>query len=384
MSKLHLPKGFRAAGVAAGIKSSGAKDLALIVNDGPQLFGTAVFTTNKVEAAPVTWSRAVVADGVVSAVILNSGGANACTGSDGFLDTHKTAEVVAEQLDLNASDVVVCSTGLIGVRLPMTALLEGVATAAAALSANSGLAAAESIITTDSHPKTFISELAGVNIFAMAKGAGMLAPSLATMLSVVLVDAIVEDSVAQRVFADVVCRTYNRIDSDGCTSTNDTVLFMASGASGVELTEAQLHNLLMECCTNLSQQLIGDAEGHSKTVSIIVKNAASETDAVAVGRACARNNLLKCALHGEDPNWGRVLAAVGTAPADFDPYKIDVALNGVWVCRGSAPGDDRSTVDLSSKEIEIIIDLHDGIFEATIWTNDLTAMYVHENSAYAS
>ena len=384
MSKLHLPKGFRAAGVAAGIKSSGAKDLALIVNDGPQLFGTAVFTTNKVEAAPVTWSRAVVADGVVSAVILNSGGANACTGSDGFLDTHKTAEVVAEQLDLNASDVVVCSTGLIGVRLPMTALLGGVATAGAALSANSGLAAAESIMTTDSHPKTFVSELAGVNIFAMAKGAGMLAPSLATMLSVVLVDAIVEDSVAQRVFADVVSRTYNRIDSDGCTSTNDTVLFMASGASGVELTEAQLHNLLMECCTNLSQQLIGDAEGHSKTVSIIVKNAASETDAVAVGRACARNNLLKCALHGEDPNWGRVLAAVGTAPADFDPYKIDVALNGVWVCRGSAPGDDRSAVDLSSKEIEIIIDLHAGIFEATIWTNDLTAMYVHENSAYAS
>ncbi len=384
MSELNLPKGFRAAGISAGIKNSGAKDLALIVNDGPQLFGTAVFTTNKVEAAPVTWSRAAIADGIVSAVILNSGGANACTGSDGFLDTHKTAEVVAEQLGHNASDVVVCSTGLIGVRLPMNLLLSGVVAATSALSPNSGLAAAEAIMTTDSHAKTYVGGHSGVNIFGMAKGAGMLAPSLATMLSVILVDAIVDSSMARRVFADVVSRTYNRIDSDGCTSTNDTVLFMASGASGVELSEAQLHKMLMECCTNLSQQLIGDAEGHSKTVSIIVKNAASEADAVAVGRACARNNLLKCALHGEDPNWGRVLAAVGTVDAEFDPYQIDVALNGVWVCRGSSSGDDRSNVDLSAKSIEIIIDLHAGNSDATIWTNDLTAMYVHENSSYAS
>ncbi len=379
-----LPLGFRGAGIAAGIKSSGAKDLALIVNEGPKRFASAVFTSNKVVAAPVTWSRQVVADGEVTAVVLNSGGANACTGPEGFADTHKTAEVVAKTLGISASDVVVCSTGLIGSRLPMDNLMAGVVKAAGLLDRDSGSDTAQAIMTTDSHAKYFSVTVNGVSIYGMAKGAGMLAPSLATMLSVVAIDAIVDPAVGDRVFKKVVDRTFSRIDSDGCMSTNDTVLFMASGASGIELTEKELEHMVMECCGYLAMELIGDAEGHSKIVTIVTKNAKSEADALEVGRSCARNNLLKCAIHGEDPNWGRVLAAIGTTSADFDPYTIDVSLNGVMVCRNSAPGDDRTLVEMSDKEVEILIDLKAGDSQATIWTNDLTAEYVHENSSYSS
>ncbi len=381
---MNFPSGFSGAGVSAGLKSNDAKDLTVIVNEGPQYFGTAVFTTNKIVAAPVTWSMEVVRDNEVKAVILNSGGANACTGPDGFVDTHKTAEHVAELLSISASDVVVCSTGLIGVRLLMDKLLNGASSAIANLSNASLIDCATGIMTTDSKPKISTSEISGTTFTGIAKGAGMLAPSLATMLSVIMTDAIVDEYSAKLIFEKIVDRTFNRIDSDGCTSTNDTVLFLASGASGVSLPDAQLESALQKICSELSFQLIADAEGHSKIVSITTINALSESDAVAVGRACARNNLLKCALHGEDPNWGRILAAIGTTSATFDPYRIDVNLNGVQVCTDSSPGADRDLVDMSGEIIEIVIDLNMGSESATIMTNDLTAMYVHENSAYAT
>ncbi len=381
---MNFPSGFSGAGVSAGLKSNDAKDLTVIVNQGPQYFGTAVFTTNKIVAAPVTWSMEVVRDNEVKAVILNSGGANACTGPDGFIDTHKTAEHVAELLSISASDVVVCSTGLIGVRLLMDKLLNGASSAIANLSNASLIDCATGIMTTDSKPKISTSEISGTTFTGIAKGAGMLAPSLATMLSVIMTDAIVDEYSAKLIFEKIVDRTFNRIDSDGCTSTNDTVLFLASGASGVSLPDAQLESALQKICSELSFQLIADAEGHSKIVSITTINALSESDAVAVGRACARNNLLKCALHGEDPNWGRILAAIGTTSATFDPYRIDVNLNGVQVCTDSSPGADRDLVDMSGEIIEIVIDLNMGSESATIMTNDLTAMYVHENSAYAT
>ena len=381
---MNLPSGFSGAGVSAGLKSNDSKDLTVIVNEGPQYFGTAVFTTNKIVAAPVTWSMEVVRDNEVKAVILNSGGANACTGPDGFVDTHKTAEHVAELLSISASDVVVCSTGLIGVRLLMDKLLNGASAAIANLSNASLIDCATGIMTTDSKPKISTSEISGSTFTGIAKGAGMLAPSLATMLSVIMTDAIVDEYSAKLIFEKIVDRTFNRIDSDGCTSTNDTVLFLASGASGVSLPDAQLEFALQKICSELSFQLIADAEGHSKIVSITTINALSESDAVAVGRACARNNLLKCALHGEDPNWGRILAAIGTTSATFDPYRIDVNLNGVQVCTDSSPGADRDLVDMSGEIIEIVIDLNMGSESATIMTNDLSAMYVHENSAYAT
>ena len=381
---MNLPSGFSGAGVSAGLKSNDSKDLTVIVNEGPQYFGTAVFTTNKIVAAPVTWSMEVVRDNEVKAVILNSGGANACTGPDGFVDTHKTAEHVAELLSISASDVVVCSTGLIGVRLLMDKLLSGASAAIANLSNASLIDCATGIMTTDSKPKISTSEISGTTFTGIAKGAGMLAPSLATMLSVIMTDAIVDEYSAKLIFEKIVDRTFNRIDSDGCTSTNDTVLFLASGASGVSLPDAQLESALQKICSELSFQLIADAEGHSKIVSITTINALSESDAVAVGRACARNNLLKCALHGEDPNWGRILAAIGTTSATFDPYRIDVNLNGVQVCTDSSPGADRDLVDMSGEIIEIVIDLNMGSESATIMTNDLSAMYVHENSAYAT
>lgn len=381
---MNLPAGFIGAGVSAGLKSSNAKDLTLIVNEGPQNFGTAVFTTNKIVAAPVTWSQEVVKDYAVKAVILNSGGANACTGPEGFVDTHKTAEHVADLLGASASDVVVCSTGLIGVRLPLEKLLNGANVAVANLSNASLLDCATGIMTTDSKPKIATSEMSGVAFAGIAKGAGMLAPSLATMLSVIMTDAVVDSFSAKLIFEKVVEQTFNRIDSDGCTSTNDTVLFLASGASGVSFSDMQLESALLKICSDLSYQLIADAEGHTKIVSITTINALTEADAVEVGRACARNNLLKCALHGEDPNWGRILAAIGTTSATFDPYRIDVNLNGVQVCTESSPGADRELVDMSGEIIEIVIDLNMGSESATIMTNDLTAMYVHENSAYAT
>jgi len=379
-----LPKGFRGAGVSAGLKSSGAKDLALIVNDGPDYFASAVFTTNQVVAAPVIWSRQVLKDNQVSAVLLNSGGANAATGADGFADTHKSAEQVASLLSISSSDVAICSTGLIGVRLDMEKLLSGLKSAHSSLSSNSTEDLARAIMTTDSKPKIASYESAGVSFIGIAKGAGMLAPSLATMLSVIMTDAKVDKALADEIFARVCDKTFNRIDSDGCTSTNDTVLFLSSAASGVEVSNEQLEEALFALASSLSNQLIADAEGHSKIISITTINAKSERDAVEVGRACARNNLLKCALGGEDPNWGRVLAAIGTTNAVIDPLNIDVALNGVKVCKSSSPGEDRSKVVMSGERIEILIDLKVGSSSATIWTNDLTASYVHENSAYST
>ena len=380
---MKLPQGFRSASVAAGLKSTGALDLTIIENQGPNFTAAAVFTTNKVVAAPVTWSRQVAKGGIVRAVVLNSGGANACTGPQGFADTHKTAEHVGQSLNVSSGEVIVCSTGLIGELLPMPKIIAGIESIVPVLS-NDGLqTSAQAIMTTDSVPKIAITNFNGAEFAGIAKGAGMLAPALATMLSVIMTDAVVSEN-AQEIFQRATDRTYNRIDSDGCTSTNDTVLFMSSGASGVTITDHELENMLMQVCGSLSAQLIADAEGSTKSVAIKVLNAASEKDAVEVGRACARNNLLKAAIFGGDPNWGRVLAAVGTADAQMDPLAIDVKLNGVQVCTNSAPDGDKTTVKFDARLVEIDIDLKVGTSTATIMTNDLTHDYVHENSAYST
>jgi glutamate N-acetyltransferase/amino-acid N-acetyltransferase len=380
---MKLPQGFVGAACVAGLKSTGALDLTLISNTGPSFFGTAVFTSNKVVAAPVIWSRQVVKGQVVRAVVLNSGGANACTGPQGFADTHKTAEKVGELLNVSSGEVVVCSTGLIGELLPMEKIVAGLEKIAPGLSTDSLQECAQAIMTTDSVPKISQAALGNVQVAGIAKGAGMLAPALATMLSVVMTDGIVSEN-ASAIFAKVTDRTYNRIDSDGCTSTNDTVLFMASGASGLSLSDAELEDLLMNVCGSLASQLIEDAEGSTKSVAITVNNAMSESDAVEVARACARNNLLKAAIFGGDPNWGRVLAAVGTADAHMDPLTIDVSLNGIQVCSNSAPDADKSAVDFSNRLVEIVIDLKVGNASATVMTNDLSHDYVHENSAYST
>ena len=380
---MKLPQGFRSASVAAGLKSTGALDLTIIENQGPNFTAAAVFTTNKVVAAPVTWSRQVAKGGIVRAVVLNSGGANACTGPQGFADTHKTAEHVGQSLNVSSGEVIVCSTGLIGELLPMPKIIAGIESIVPVLS-NDGLqTSAQAIMTTDSVPKIATANFNGAEFAGIAKGAGMLAPALATMLSVIMTDAVVSES-AQEIFQRATDRTYNRIDSDGCTSTNDTVLFMSSGASGVTITDHELEDMLMQVCGSLSAQLIADAEGSTKSVAIKVVNAASEKDAVEVGRACARNNLLKAAIFGGDPNWGRVLAAVGTADAQMDPLAIDVKLNGVQVCTNSAPDGDKTTVKFDARLVEIDIDLKVGTSTATIMTNDLTHDYVHENSAYST
>ena len=380
---MKLPQGFRSASVAAGLKSTGALDLTIIENQGPNFTAATVFTTNKVVAAPVIWSRQVAKGGVVRAVVLNSGGANACTGPQGFADTHKTAEHVGQTLKISSGEVIVCSTGLIGELLPMPKIIAGIESIVPALS-NDGLqTSAQAIMTTDSVPKIATVTFKGAEFAGIAKGAGMLAPALATMLSVVMTDAVVSENV-QEIFQRATDRTYNRIDSDGCTSTNDTVLFMSSGASGVTITDHELEDMLMQVCGSLSAQLIADAEGSTKSVAIKVVNAASEKDAVEVGRACARNNLLKAAIFGGDPNWGRVLAAVGTADAQMDPLAIDVKLNGVQVCTNSAPDGDKTTVKFDARLVEIDIDLKVGTSTATIMTNDLTHDYVHENSAYST
>ena len=380
---MKLPQGFRSASIAAGLKSSGALDLTLIHNQGPLFMGAAVFTSNKVVAAPVIWSRQVAKGGTVRAVVLNSGGANACTGPQGFADTHKTAEHVGQLLKISSGEVIICSTGLIGELLPMEKILSGLEAIAPVLSSDGLETSARAIMTTDSVPKIATATINGAEFAAIAKGAGMLAPALATMLSVVMTDAVVSDN-AQEIFQRVADRTYNRIDSDGCTSTNDTVLFMSSGASTVSISDSDLEATLMKVCGLLADQLIADAEGSTKTVAIKVVNAASEKDAVEVGRACARNNLLKAAIFGGDPNWGRVLAAVGTADAHLDPLTIDVKLNGVQVCTNSAPDADKSTVNFAARLVEIEIDLKVGSSTATILTNDLSHDYVHENSAYSS
>jgi glutamate N-acetyltransferase / amino-acid N-acetyltransferase len=381
--------GFRASGVVAGLKAGGALDLALIVNDGPLWTVAGVFTGNRVKAAPVLWSQQVVRGGQVRAVVLNSGGANACTGPQGFQDTHATAERVATVLSgpsgpVGAGEVAVCSTGLIGERLPMDVLLPGVGAAAGALSTDGGPAAAEAIMTTDTRPKTTVMAGDGFTVGGMAKGAGMLAPGLATMLVVLTTDAVADAGTLDAALREATRLTFDRLDSDGCMSTNDTVLLLSSGASGVTPSAAALTDAVAAACADLARQLLADAEGSTKDIAIEVIGAASEADAVTVGRAVSRSNLVKTALFGNDPNWGRILAAVGTTDAAFEPDQLDVAVNGVWVCKGGAAAEDRSTVDLTGRDVTITVALNAGVESATIWTNDLSLAYVHENSAYSS
>ncbi|MER7900678.1 bifunctional glutamate N-acetyltransferase/amino-acid acetyltransferase ArgJ [Streptomyces sp. NPDC096046] len=377
-------KGFTAAGIAAGIKENGNPDLALVVNNGPRRAAAGVFTSNRVKAAPVLWSEQVLKSGQVSAVVLNSGGANACTGPKGFQDTHATAEKAAEVLGRGAVEVAVCSTGLIGVLLPMDKLLPGIATAAEALSEHGGEKAAIAIKTTDSVHKTSVVAKDGWTVGGMAKGAGMLAPGLATMLVVLTTDADLDDEVLDKALRAATRTTFDRVDSDGCMSTNDTVLLLASGSAEVSPGYEEFAEAVRQVCDDLGRQLIRDAEGASKDIKVEVINAATEDDAVEVGRSIARNNLLKCALHGEDPNWGRVLSAIGTTRAAFEPDRLNVAINGVWVCKNGGVGEDRDKVDMRYREVHIVADLAAGSETATIWTNDLTADYVHENSAYSS
>jgi glutamate N-acetyltransferase / amino-acid N-acetyltransferase len=448
------PIGFRAAGVAAGLKSGG-RDVAVVVNDGPSRAAAAVFTANRVKAAPVLWTQQVIRAGRVRAVVLNSGGANACTGPAGFQDTHATAERLAAALDDSAGEVAVCSTGLIGERLPMDALLPGVDSAVAALSRGGGLAAADAIRTTDTVVKIAFRKAgqaaaaesaragpgdgragsssagsrdggpgkdgtgndgtgndgpanggsgndgpgsggpgnggrggggaaSGYTVGGMAKGAGMLAPALATMLCVLTTDADLDASDLDGALRAAVAQTFDRVDTDGCMSTNDTVLLLASGASGLHPDLAEFTSAVTAVCADLARQLVADAEGSTKAVAVEAVGAASQADALTAARAVARSSLLKCALAGEDPNWGRVVAAVGTTDAAFEPNRLNVAINGVWVCRGGCAGDDRSKADLRPRDVTITIDLSAGLHAATVWTTDLTAAYVHENSAYST
>jgi len=382
---ITAPKGFAAAGIAAGIKASGKPDLALVINEGPSNVAAGVFTSNRVKAAPVLWSQQVLKTQRLKAVILNSGGANACTGPDGFADTHKTAEKVADVLNIGAGEVAVCSTGLIGERLPLDKIITGIAAAAAVASDAGGADAAEAICTTDTVSKqAVVTSAAGWTVAGMAKGAGMLAPGLATMLVVLTTDADVEAATAESALRDATRLTFDRLDSDGCMSTNDTVLLLASGATGTTPAPAEFAAAVRAVCDDLATQLMSDAEGATKDISIEVINAAKEDDAVEVGRSIARNNLLKCALFGNDPNWGRVLAAIGTTKAAFEPDRLDVSMNGVQICRAGAAGDDRSLVDLTPRAVHILVDLHAGEASATIRTNDLSHGYVEENSAYSS
>ena len=381
MSVTHA-KGFTAVGLEIGLKNSGGKDLALVHNLGPRNAAAAVFTSNRAKANPIIWSQQVIADGIATAIVLNSGGANCYTGSRGFQVTHATAEAVAAKLDLSTTDVLVCSTGLIGDQLPLEPLLAGIETAQ--LTADGGADAALAIMTTDSHPKTSVVDGAGWSIGGMAKGAGMLAPGLATMLVVLTTDADVPASDLDAALRSATRVSFDRLDSDGCMSTNDQVTLLASGASGIVPDAAEFRAAVTAICLDLALQLQADAEGSSHDISIETVNAASEDDAVMVGRSVARNNLFKAAVFGNDPNWGRVLAAVGTTSATFDPYDIDVSINGVMVCRSGEPGQSRDLVDLAPRAVHVLIDLKSGTDTATVWTNDLTHDYVHENSAYSS
>ena len=380
---MKLPQGFIGSATAAGLKSSGALDLTLIVNQGPSNWASAVFTSNQVIAAPVIWSKEVIKGSSVRAVVLNSGGANACTGPQGFQDTHKSAEHVASLLQHSSGEIFVCSTGMIGEFLPMDKILNGLDVIAANLGNDSLAECAQAIMTTDSVPKISTVNSSGAQMSGIAKGAGMLAPALATMLCVIMTDAVVPNS-AKNIFETIVDKTFNRIDSDGCTSTNDTILLMSSGASQVQLSEEDFAAMLQEVCASLAAQLIADAEGSTKTIHINVRSAKTEQDAVNVARACARNNLLKAAIFGGDPNWGRVLAAVGTADAFMDPLAIDVSLNGVPVCVSSTPAEDKTLVSFEGRLVSIDIDLNVGDNSATVMTNDLSHAYVHENSAYST
>ncbi|MFC5030646.1 bifunctional glutamate N-acetyltransferase/amino-acid acetyltransferase ArgJ [Streptomyces sp. DSM 41987] len=377
-------RGFLASGVAAGIKESGDPDLALVVNQGPSRSAAGVFTSNRIQAAPVRWSRRMLANHRLSAVVLNSGGANACTGPAGTEDARLMAERTAMAVGAEVNDVAVCSTGLIGVPLPMDRVTAGIDTAADRLSAVGGEDAAVAIKTTDSVHKTAVAPRSGWTVGGMAKGAGMLAPGLATMLVVLTTDAEIDGPALGSALRAAVRTTFDRVDSDGCMSTNDSVLLLSSGASGVTPDDGEFTDAVHAVCLDLARQLVADAEGASKEIEVAVVGAASEEDAVTVGRSVARNNLLKCALHGEDPNWGRVLSAIGTTGAAFDPDRLDVAINGVWVCRDGAAGEARDKVDLSGRQVTVTVDLRSGNASAAIWTNDLTAEYVHENSAYSS
>jgi glutamate N-acetyltransferase/amino-acid N-acetyltransferase len=377
-------QGFRAAGATAGLKASGGSDVALVVNDGPDHAAAAVFTSNRVQAAPVTWSRQVVRDGRADAVFLNSGGANACPGPQGFQDTHRTAELVARALGCSAMDVVVCSTGLIGELLPMDRIESGVDLTASALSSTGGADAARAIMTTDSVPKEADTTREGWTVGGMAKGAGMLAPGLATMLCVITTDAVADAGALDTALRAATAQTFDRVDSDGCMSTNDTVVLLASGASGAMPDVSDLTAAVTEVCRSLARQLVADAEGASHDIAVEVRCAATEAEAVEVARSVTRSNLFKAAIFGRDPNWGRVLAAVGTTTASFDPTRLDVAINGVQVCRAAGIGDDRALVDLEPREVHVVVELHAGDASATVWTNDLTHDNVHENSAYST
>lgn len=386
------PKGFTAAGVTAGLKASGKPDLALVVNQGPRFDAAAVFTSNRVFAAPVAWSRQVLADGRLDAVVMNSGGANAATGAAGFQDTHATAEYVAKALqgqgrDVSPTDVGVGSTGLIGIRLPMDKLLPGIDQAAANLNPAGGADAAVAIMTTDTVAKNVAIQREGWSIGGMAKGAGMLAPGMATMLCVITTDAQIDQATAQDALQSAVDVTLNRLDSDGCMSTNDTVFLMSSGASGIVPSAQEFQAALTEACHSLAQQLLTDAEGADHDIAITVKNATSAGAAEAVARAVSRSNLFKAAIFGKDPNWGRIIAAVGTVPeevAPFDANALDVWVNGIQVCQAAGVGESRELVNLEARQVDVVIDLHAGAATATVWTNDLTHEYVHENSAYSS
>ncbi len=381
-----VPAGFEAAGVAVGLKSTHARDVAVVVNRGPLKVGAAVFTSNRAKANPILWSEQVVKDGVVEAIVLNSGGANCFTGSFGFQTTHQTAERAAELLGVGAGDVLVCSTGLIGTgdEVFRAKVLAGVDQGIATLSPEGGEDASLAIMTTDSKPKRAVHVGAGWSIGAMAKGAGMLAPGLATMLVVITTDVVLDAAEADAALRAATRVSFDRLDSDGCMSTNDQVTLMASGASGIRVPAEEFAEALTAVCDDLAAQLQGDAEGASHDITIRVVNAASEDDAVVVGRSIARNNLFKAAIFGNDPNWGRVLAAVGTTDAEFDPLEIDVSMNGVRVCHRGQPDEPRELVDLTARAVSVVIDLHAGDAAATVWTNDLTHDYVHENSAYSS
>jgi glutamate N-acetyltransferase/amino-acid N-acetyltransferase len=376
--------GFLAAGVHAGLKSSGSPDLALVVNQGPSAAAAAVFTSNRAKANPILWSQQVITDGQVRAIVLNSGGANCFTGSQGFQTTHATAEAVADALKLSAGDVLVCSTGLIGEQLDRTKLTMGAAVAAAELSVGGGDAASRAIMTTDSVPKTAVINQDGWTIGGMAKGAGMLAPGLATMLVVITTDADLSPAQLDAALRAATAVSFDRLDSDGCMSTNDQVTLMASAASGIHPGLPDFTAALTVLCADLARQLQADAEGASHDIRIEVIGAASESDAVEVGRSVARSNLFKAAIFGNDPNWGRVLAAIGTTAAEFDPYQVDVSMNGIRVCHAGEPDQSRDSVDLRPRAVQLTIDLQVGTAGATILTNDLTHAYVHENSAYAS
>ena len=378
------PAGFRASGVAAGLKASGALDLALVVNDGPSSAAAAVFTSNRAKANPILWSEQAIADGSARAVLLNSGGANCFTGPQGFQTTHASAEAVAAALGIGAIDVLVCSTGLIGEQLDREKVLQGVVAAVAALGPDGGQDAARAIMTTDTVPKTAVARRDGWTVGGMAKGAGMLAPGLATMLVVLTTDATVDAAGLDAALRCATAATFDRLDSDGCMSTNDQVSLLASGASGVAPAAQELAAALLEVCDSLAAQLQADAEGASHAIDIEVTGAASVADAVEVGRSVARNNLFKAAIFGNDPNWGRVLAAIGTTSADFDPYAVDVWMNGVRVCSAGGPDRPREEVDLSPRATHVLIELKNGPHTATVRTNDLTHDYVHENSAYSS